>query len=107
MAKRYILSSEIDRVKRAHPDFELQLPDCERDGVTYQKKVVRLPAAEVLPDDVVAYSVTNPVMGARLLLGDDYPHFLAGGGHASILFSIIQENSKADSMGESGPSSDS
>lgn len=110
MAKRYVLTSEIARVKAKHPPFELLLPElpgnADAGEPSYPKKTIKVPAMQTLPDDVVLYSNTQPVRAARLLLGDDYQHYLAAGGTAQILFGLIQEHAQAD-LGESGASDDS
>lgn len=100
MAKRFVLTSEVARVKSKHPNWELQLPEVTIDGSVVKSKVIKLPAAKTLPDNVLELTSTQPVRAAQLLLGDDYEHFRAGGGTAAILWSIIEENDKA-SLGES------
>lgn len=100
MAKRYVLTSEVARVKSKNPNFELQLPDVEIDGEKVKGKVITLPAAKTLPDNVLELTATQPVRAAQILLGDDYEHFRAGGGTAAVLWEIVQENDKA-TMGES------
>lgn len=110
MPKRYILTSEIARVKAKHPPFELQLPDipADKDAGTpaYAKKNLSIPAAQNLSDEVVGLSATRPVPAARILLGEDYAHFAAAGGTAQFLFGLIQEHAGAE-LGESSASDDS
>lgn len=108
MAKRYILTTEIGRVKAKHPPFELQLPDLEESIVApaYKQKVALVPPFQLMPDETVVLLNTQPVAGARAVLGDDYEHFLAAGGSAQILIDILQEHQRV-SLGESSPSASS
>lgn len=110
--KRYVLSSEIDRVKAEHPDFELQLPavpagdDAELEPAL-KSKIVKVPPAQRWSDDVNRFAQTNPIAAGKLLIGDEnYAHMVRAGGSASILFAIIQEHAEAD-LGESSASSGS
>lgn len=99
MAKRYILTSEIARVKAKHAPFELQLPAGEVNGAKVAQKVITIPAMQTLPDDVVLYSNTQPVRAAKILLGEDYDQFVAGGGTSQLLFVLLQDHAGAD-LGE-------
>lgn len=101
MAKRYRLRSEIERIKSKKPSWELVLervPNAEGEGELYPEKVVNISDAALWPDEVLHLSRTDPVGAARLLIGseEDYAHFLAAGGSASILFQIVEEQSGAD-----------
>lgn len=110
MAKIYRLRSEIQRIKSKHPGFELIIDAVQDDSYpdrNLPERTVKIPSAQLLPDEVTSIAQTAPVDAAKLLLGDAYDQFLAGGGSASILFQIIQENAGADSLGESSPSTDS
>jgi|GEM_PF-5712472 len=103
MAKRYNLQSEIRRIKSKHPDWELQLDavkgDAAAGSTAYPAKVISLPATQNMPDDVVLYSSTQPVRAAKLLLVDNWEHFVAAGGTAQVLWAIVQEDAGAD-LGE-------
>lgn len=113
MAKRYLLRSEIERVKSKKPAWELVLPEVPGEPdpehprtkvkPLYEEKVLKIADAAVWDDDVLYLSRTDPVGAAQLLIGseEDYAHFRAGGGSASILFQIIEEQSGA-SQGEIG-----
>lgn len=104
--KRYVLTSEIERVKAKHPDIELQLPavpageDPEKEPAL-KGKVIKVPTPQRWSDDVTRFAQTNPIAAGRELIGEaDYEHLVRAGGSASILFSIINEHTQAD-LGES------
>lgn len=99
--KRYLLRSEIERVKAKHPPFELVLPAVGKSGDEdhYPEKTLKIPAAQNMADDVLELSATNPAAAARILLGSDFPHYKAAGGTSALLFQIIQEHAGAD-LGE-------
>ena len=103
MAKRYNLKSEIQRVKAKHPPFELQLPaiDGGEAGVSYEEKIVLIPAAQTLSDDLATLTATNPVRAAVLILGGDYEHYTAAGGSAMLLVEMIRDYAGAATTGES------
>lgn len=106
MAKRYVLSSEIDRIRVKHPDFELQLPAVPADGdlPALKQTIVKVTPPQRWSDDVSRFAQTNPVAAAKLLIGDDgYDHMVRAGGSSSILFTIIGDDSGAD-VGESSAS---
>lgn len=104
MPKRYDLAVEAGRVAKKYPAFELVLPEVGRPGDDDYKpsKTVTVPSAQTLPDDVVTLSGNAPVAAAKLVLGDDYEQFVAGGGSASLLFTIIRDDSEGagDTQGE-------
>lgn len=107
--KKYILKSEIERVKSKHPDFVIAVDKAtivDDDGVevVLPAKDISVPPSERWSDDVLNLSQTNAVAAARVLLGvENYRHFVAAGGSATILFQIAGEHSGAD-LGESSAS---
>lgn len=106
MTKRYVLTTEISRVKAKHPPFELQIPACSNPdvaGESFAKSEVLVASAELMPDHIMELATTAPVRAAQLLLGDKYAHYKAAGGTAAILFKILEEHAKAD-LGESSAS---
>lgn len=111
MAKRYVLTTEIARVKAKHKPFELQLPDVPYEGdraegedhIRFHKTEVEIPPFQLLSDDTINLLNTQTVAGAREVLGSHYDHFLAAGGSAQILVDIMQEHQRT-SLGESSPS---
>lgn len=105
MAKVYVLTSEIARVKAKHPKFEIQLPDVPADveaGLpALKKKNIQVDPPQLWSDDVNRFAQSNPIAAGKLLIGDDdYEHLVRGGGSASILFQIVQEHAESD-LGES------
>lgn len=106
MAKRYILSTEIDRIRGKHPDFELQLPAVPADGdlPALKQTVVKVTPPQRWTDEISRLAQTNPIAAAKLLIGEDgYDHMIRAGGSSAILFTIVNENAGADT-GESSAS---
>lgn len=104
--KKYVLTTEIGRVKAKHPDFQIALPEVETtdgDGktVTLPKRDINVPPSQRWSDTVLNLSQTDAPAAARELIGAAaYRHFVAAGGSATLLFEIAGEHSKAD-LGES------
>lgn len=106
MAKRYVLTSEIDRIRAKHPDFEIQLPAVPADGdlPALKQTVVKVAPPQRWSDDISRFAQTNPIAAAKLLIGDEgYDHMVRAGGSSAILFTIVNENAGAD-VGESSAS---
>ena len=103
MAKRYNLKSEIQRVAAKHPPFELQLPAIGEEAAEgyLPERIVKVPSAQPLPDDVAMLSARDPARAAEMILGDAYPQFVAAGGTGILLNELIRDNAGAESSGES------
>jgi hypothetical protein len=54
---------------------------------------ITVPPAILWPDEVF---IVDDVAGAKILLGDNYDAFVAAGGTAPLLFSILAEANGAD-----------
>jgi hypothetical protein len=111
--KRYVLSSEIEKIRSKHPNFELQLPpvlytDADRDGdgnlpegvdVGHERvagEILKVPSAALMSDEVTYLSRTDPIAAGRLLLGSEkYDRYALSGGTAQILFTIVNEDAGA------------
>ncbi len=113
--KRFNLTSERQRLRSEHPDFELQIPEVpgepepgsrKKPEPLYPEKIVLIPAPQNLPDEFVELSGRFPVAAAQNLLGDDYAHYKAAGGTANLLMALINDYAGVG-PGESGGSSDS
>lgn len=104
--KKYVLTTEIGRVKAKHPDFLIALPEVETtdaDGkpVTLQKRDISVPPSQRWSDAVLNLSQHDaPAAGRELIGAEAYNHFIAAGGSATLLFEIAGEHSKSD-LGES------
>lgn len=108
--RKYVLKSEIERSRSKHPDFLIAVDavtvknDADED-VHLEAKNISCPPSERFSDEVIQLSNTNPVAAARLLIGDEnYRHFAAAGGSATLLFQMAADNGGAE-PGES-PASD-
>ena len=110
--KKYVLTTEIGRVKAAHPDFLIALPavtiqDGDGKDVDLKARDIAVPPTQRWSDAILNLSQTDAVAAARQLIGaDEYRHFVAAGGSATLLFDIAREHSGTD-LGESDASASS
>jgi hypothetical protein len=113
----YDLDSEVARLKRKFPEFELRLPgvkysdeeraqhrqewegDGEYEGLPeyeLEPKTIKVPSLAFMDDDTALLSNTNPPEALRRHIGSEaYEDYVARGGTSGILIQIMQADQAA------------